>query len=105
MTYELPESFPDCLPSSLLPLDFTAYDNTEVHPVKLYTEGSESWYDTCDPTEADLWTLYGHFSLTYEEGFGIIAWHDFHTEEEAEFWASYYKTIIEQSRDMMETFK
>jgi len=59
----------------------TRFDNYEIHPCRRFQEDGDRirfYYETCEPHEADIWTLYGHIP-----GQGIEAIGDFETREHA----------------------
>jgi len=59
-----------------------AYDNYEISPCRRFEEPDapgQSWFEVCEPDEADVWTLYGHI-----EGEGVEAIGDFSSREAAE---------------------
>jgi hypothetical protein len=58
------------------------YDNYEISPCRRYEEpGSPDkfYFETCEPQEADVWTLYGHIT-----GEGVEAIGDFPSRDAAE---------------------
>jgi len=58
------------------------YDNYEITPCRRYEEPDspgKSYFEVCEPDEADVWTLYGHIA-----GEGVEAIADFATREHAE---------------------
>ncbi len=58
------------------------YDNYEISPCRRYEEPDSPgkfYFETCEPQEADVWTLYGHTT-----GEGVQAIGDFCSREAAE---------------------
>ena len=59
----------------------TRFDDYEIQPCRRFTEDGDRlrfYYETCEPDEADVWTLYGHIP-----GQGVEAIGDFDTREQA----------------------
>lgn len=60
----------------------TPFDSYEIQPCRLVQDTDEphsSFVETCEPFEADFWTLYGHIP-----GEGVMAVGDFDAREHAE---------------------
>ena len=58
------------------------FDNYEISPCRRYEEPASPgkfYFEVCEPKEADVWTLYGHFN-----GEGVQAIGDFTSREHAE---------------------
>jgi hypothetical protein len=58
------------------------YDNYEISPCRRYEEPDSPgrfYFEVCEPSEADVWTLYGHI-----DGEGVEAIGDFSSREAAE---------------------
>ena len=66
-------------------VEWRAFNWWEIHPTMTgpaWDGAGGTWTESCDPHEADQWTLYGHYLPGIRRG-GLEAIHDAKTPQEA----------------------